>query len=243
MKRPGLFLGFLLIFSLLANANELSNQPYLKAQINPFDKASIQRGAKLTIKYCINCHSLHFLRYNSILQEIGIEVVKPGDLVKTSMLAQDAKQWFGVSPPDLSLEARIRSADWLFSYLMSFYKDPTQIWGSNNLMYPQVKMPNVLLNLQGEQEASFRQKTVVIDNKSQTIWMIDHLVLTKPGEQSPKEFAKTVNDIVNFLTYAAEPIQTNRIYLGFWVVGFLALLATFIYLLLKITDKHYLRKK
>src|SRR5581483_3443181 len=131
-----------------------------------------------------------------------------------AMRAKDGAEWFGVAPPDLTLEARYRGADWIYNYLLSFYVDPNRPWGVNNLVYPEVAMPHVLLELQGEQ----------VKTK-------DGLKLVRQGSMTPEEYQAAVADLVNFLSFVSEPNQTERERIGGWVLVFLGIFVVFSYLL------------
>jgi ubiquinol-cytochrome c reductase cytochrome c1 subunit len=240
----------LLLQPILIKAESEQNNRFIEqAQINLKDKASLQRGAKWFMNYCSGCHSLKYLRYNRLALDLGIideigkinaKLVKANliftnakitDAINTSMSEKDAKQWFGDAPPDLSLTARSRGSNWLYSYLISFYSDPKRPWGTNNLLYPDVAMPNVLINLQGEQIPIYHDEIQNIDGKKQIVKVIDHVATTKPGLMSPVQFNAMVNDLVNFLTYVSEPEQTKRIQLGIWVLLFLVIFAIITFLL------------
>lgn len=198
------------------------------------DQASLQRGAKLYVNYCQSCHTMRYVRFKTMAKDIGMvnekgEVLE--DIVKTNlnfisesihdsitngMLPSDGQKWFGVPPPDLTLETRVRGTDWVYTYLKSFYIDPSRPWGVNNTVFPSVAMPHVLLELQGEQ---------VLDPKTH------QLTLVKPGTQSVQEYDQTVTDLVNFLDYSAEPIKLKRQKIGIGVMIFLVIFLVFAYLL------------
>ena len=206
-----------------------------KAPIDLTDYASLQRGARLFMNECSGCHSLKFTRYDALAKGLEItneegkvldSVVKDSlmfvggsitDPIYTAMQPKEAEKWFGIAPPDLTLVARYRGVDWLYSYLRSFYVDPTKAWGVNNLVYPDVAMPHVLLNLQGEQE-------LTKDGKLQ---------LVKKGSLTPEEYDKAVADLVNFLSFVGEPAQLERRKIGGWVLVFLGIFLVFSYLLKK----------
>lgn len=203
-----------------------------KPHIDVEDFASLQRGARLFMNECAGCHSLQYMRYDALAKGIEItdengkvldQVVKDNliftgvgitDPIKSAMRPQDAANWFGLAAPDLTLEARYRGVDWIYTYLRSFYVDQDRPWGVNNLVYPDVAMPHVLVNLQGEQ----------ILNET-------GLSLAKKGSMTPAEFDAAMSDIVNFLAYVAEPHQTLRRRIGIWVLVFLGIFLIFSYLL------------
>jgi ubiquinol-cytochrome c reductase cytochrome c1 subunit len=239
MRRVHLIV-LLLIFSLPTWASE-SSIHLEKAPINLNDKASLQRGAGLFVNYCLGCHSLQYIRYNRMAKGIGIveangqvndQLVKDNlifsdtkifDPIRSAMPIEKAKDWFGVAPPDLTLIARVRGADWLYTYLRSFYKDPKRPWGTNNVLIAGVAMPNVLLTLQGEQLPVYKT------SKETTDPIVDHLVLVGNGTMSTPQFNRAMADIVNFLAYVAEPERQERHYLGLWVIVYLLILLILLY--------------
>lgn len=204
-----------------------------KAKIDPTDKVSLLRGAKHFVTYCLGCHSAKYMRYlrialdagtdeKTVLREIAPEGAGIYDQLHTAMNKHDAEKWFGVQPPDLSLIARSRGADWLYTYLKSYYKDSARPFGVNNLVFPDTAMPNPLWQLQGEQIAQQRK----------TIWgERTELELEQPGTLSEKEFDLFVNDLVNFLVYVGEPVQQERKHLGRFVLLFLLVFAVLAYML------------
>lgn len=190
-----------------------------KAPIEPSDQASLQRGARTFINNCLNCHSANYMRYNR-LQDIGLTekqikenllftAEKVGDPMTTAMNKKDAKKWFGVAPPDLSVEVRARGADWVYTYMRSFYRDETRPSGWNNLVFDKVAMPHVLYELQGEQALNHETHT---------------LTLTKSGKLSVEEYDALVGDLTNFMAYMAEPAKQQRNRLGWFVLLFLGVL-------------------
>jgi ubiquinol-cytochrome c reductase cytochrome c1 subunit len=219
-----------LLLPLMAIANE--GVKLDRAPIDPNNQASLQRGAKTFVNYCLNCHSAAYMRYNR-LQDIGLtdEQIKSnlmfagekvGDTMTVSMPKADAKAWFGVTPPDLSVEARARGADWLYSYLRGFYRDDTRPTGWNNVVYEKVAMPHVLWSLQGEQ-------ILKVDEKTDT----HHLVLEKQGAMTPAEYDATIADLVNYLVFMAEPFKERDKNLGLLVLAFLGLMFVLTYYLKK----------
>lgn len=215
--------------------------PLAKAPIDPHNKASLQRGAKYFVNYCMGCHSLEHQRYNRLARDIGLtdEQVKDnliftgakvGDTMKNAMPKAAAKQWFGVTPPDLTLIARSRGVDYLYTYLQTFYKDPTRPFGVNNAAFPNAGMPHVLWELQGMQEPVYAMHKDAAGNEVKTIASFK---LTQPGSLSPPEFKEAMADLTNFLAYVAEPIKLERQHIGVWVLLFLALTTVVFYLLKK----------
>jgi ubiquinol-cytochrome c reductase cytochrome c1 subunit len=188
------------------------------------------------MQYCIGCHSLKHLRYSRIAQDLKLsdeEVknrlmlpgAKPQESLKGAMDDADSRAWFGTEAPDLSLIARVRGDDWLFNYLKGFYADPLRSSGTNNLVYHEVAMPNVLWELQGVQVPIYKH----VDG----IEVIQSLVLEAPGKMNPKEFDQFVTELVAFLIYAGEPSQFQRLLLGKYVIFALILLAILFFRLKK----------
>lgn len=213
-----------------------------RADIDLGNKASLQRGAKYFVNYCMGCHSLEYSRYNRVAADLEIpedlvqenliftrdrkgELHKVGDKMDIAMDAADAAGWFGAAPPDLTLNARVHGPDWLYTYLRTFYVDPSRPLGVNNLAFPNVGMPHVLWPLQGWQE-----KVVEVgeDGHEHT-----RLELVQAGTLTSAEYDKVVRDIVAFLTYVAEPAKLERYRLGVWVLLFLGFFFVFAYYLKK----------
>ena len=206
---------------------------------NVNDTASLQRGAKWYVNYCLSCHSLDYMRYNrlaedlqlsedEVMQNLVFSDAKFPDTMNISMDAEQAEAWFGQTPPDLSLVGRSRGADWLYTYLLGFYKDENGSW--NNTVLANAAMPHVLWRLQGIQTPVYRQETT---ETGFTHEVIDHFELTTPGTQSAEEYEETARDLATFLQYVGEPAVLQRKSLGVWVILFLALF-TFIAYLLKV---------
>jgi ubiquinol-cytochrome c reductase cytochrome c1 subunit len=207
-----------------------------KAPINPNNKASLQRGAKIFVNYCLNCHSAAYMRYNR-LADIGLseEQIKSnllftdgkvGDTMTVAMTKPDGSAWFGAAPPDLSVEARARSADWLYSYMRGFYRDESRPTGWNNVVFDKVAMPHVLWQLQGIQ---------VLKPEAQTghAAVTSRLVLEEPGLLSPAQYNAMVADLVNYLVFMSEPAKHKRLHLGVYVLLYLGLLFVLTYFLKK----------
>ena len=208
------------------------------ANVDPHDAISIQRGARTFVNYCLNCHSANSMRYNR-LEDLGLTeqqvkdnllfaTEKVGDPMTISANRKDQKQWFGVEPPDLSVVARSRGTDWLYTYLRTFYRDGKRPTGWNNLAFPDVAMPHVLWQLQGSQV----MKTESSEHDGQKV---EHrkLVLERPGSLSTIEYDKLARDLVNFLSYMGEPEKTKRSQIGIVVLFFLLLLLVPAWLLKK----------
>ncbi len=196
------------------------------ANIDLTDHAAMQRGAKYFVNYCQGCHSLKYVRYElfenfgltkeQILNNLMFSEGKIGDLITTSMPEGASADWFGTAPPDLTLEARLRHghADWIYTYLKGFYVDESRPFGVNNVVFPNVGMPHVLMELQGVQEA-------VIEEDEHGNKHVKELKLVKPGRLSPEEYDQLARDLTTFLTYVAEPVKLERQHLGIWVMLFL----------------------
>ncbi|WP_221801748.1 cytochrome c1 [Oceanobacter mangrovi] len=212
------------------------------------DKASLQRGAKTFMNYCMGCHSLEHARFNRMAKDLDIPEAlmmenlvfdtdkKFGDLATIGMQVEDSKKWFGATPPDLTLVARVRRPDWVYTYLRSFYVDPSRPWGVNNVVFKDVGMPNVLAALQGNQHLGTAPVTVGYDTLTGqpiTEEQEHTLYLAEEGQLSEAEFDNLVFDLVNFLTYSAEPIAVERQRLGWWVLLFLAIFFVPVYMLNK----------
>jgi ubiquinol-cytochrome c reductase cytochrome c1 subunit len=200
------------------------------------NEASLQRGARNFMNYCSGCHSAKYVRYNRVAADLHIgeaelrqnlmfTTEKPADTIVSAMPAADAKKWFGVVPPDLSLMARSRGTAYLSAFLHSFYRDPSRPTGVNNTMLPGTAMPHVLSTLQGVQTAEFKTE----DGRSEFV----KFDLTDKGSLTPAQYDDFVRDTVNFLEYIGEPVQATRQDLGVWVTLFLLLFAAFAYMLYK----------
>jgi ubiquinol-cytochrome c reductase cytochrome c1 subunit len=215
-----------------------------RAPIDPADVVSLQRGAHAFVNYCLNCHSASYMRYNR-LRDIGLtdEQIrdnllftggKVGDLMKIAVDPQEAKEWFGTAPPDLTVVARSRSSgagsgpDWLYTYLRTFYRDPTRPTGWNNVVYPNVAMPHALWQLQGEQVLKEAQ-----EQGPGYMRTVHKLVLDKPGTLEPAEYDQLVADLVNYMTYMSEPARDDRVKIGLYAMIVLFVLTALAYALKK----------
>ncbi|MGQ0544105.1 MAG: cytochrome c1 [Betaproteobacteria bacterium] len=191
---------------------------------DPTDQVSLQAGARTYVNYCLGCHGLQYMRYNR-LRDLGLTedqirdnlmftADKVGETMKTPMNPKESKAWFGVPPPDLSVVARSRGADWLYTYLRTFYRDAKAATGWNNAVFANVAMPHALWTLQGERRLE--------DGK---------LVQAARGMQSPTEYDATVRDLVNFLVYVGEPSALERRAWGIWTLFVLGILFILTWLL------------
>ena len=201
------------------------------------DLAALQNGAKLFVNYCLNCHSAAFMRYNR-MRDIGLTedqikknlvfaTEKVGETMQAALDPKQAKAWFGATPPDLSVIARSRAghngtgADYLYTYLRTYYRDDTKATGWNNLVFPSVGMPNVLWELQGLRTAKFAEEKDPHD-ESKTVHKFAGFEQTAPGKLTPAQYDLAVADLVAFLQWMGEPAQNQRVRLGVWVLIFMA---------------------
>ena len=200
------------------------------------DNAALQNGAKLFVNYCLNCHSAAYMRYNR-LRDIGLSEQqiktsllfasdKVGDTMKVALDPKQAKAWFGGVPPDLTVIARSRAgaggsgADYLYTYLRTYYRDESKATGWNNLAFPDVAMPHALWQLQGERQPIFEKKT---EHGRDTEVFTGRWEVTQAGTLDPRSYDAAVADLVAFLQWAGEPVQKSRVQLGAWVLLFLSL--------------------
>jgi ubiquinol-cytochrome c reductase cytochrome c1 subunit len=193
------------------------------------NQASLQRGARNFVNYCQGCHSAKYVRYNRLAADIGLseqQVIdnlmftgdSPHATMVTGISPADAKRWFGVTPPDLTLIARSKGPDYVYTFLKSFYVDPTRPTGVNNLALPGAAMPHVLWQLQGTQEAVWEGHT---DAQGNVQKQFKEFKLAQPGTMDAEQYDAFVRDIVNFLDYVGEPVQIKRQSLGYVVIAFL----------------------
>lgn len=209
-----------------------------KANNDVANVASLQRGARNFVNYCLGCHSAKYVRYNQLARDLGMSeeqvianlmfgAAKPTETMDIAMRSADAQRWFGQAPPDLSLIARSKGVDYVYSFLRSFYLDPARPNGVNNLALPNASMPHVLWELQGLQTAIFEEE----EHNG-----MKHIVFRKfehasAGTLTPEQFDEFVRDTVNFLDYIAEPMKLKRQNLGLLVITFLLVFGLFAYLL------------
>lgn len=197
--------------------------PLDKAPIDTSDNASLQRGAETFVNYCLTCHGASFMRYNrhrdigldtdaAVLDKLILTGQKTGDLMLSAMRRNEGEDWFGVAPPDLSVIARAKGADWLYTYLRAFYRDSETVPGWNNLVFDRAAMPHVLYEFQGEQKLVVQE----VDGKE-----VKSLELTKPGTMTVDEYDHYVADLVNYMVYLGEPIANERKRIGMIVMMFL----------------------
>jgi len=212
-----------------------------KARIDPTNQESLQRGARTFVNYCLSCHSAKYQRYNRMARDLGMsedDVIqnlmftgdKIGETMDIALSTRNAEKYFGAPPPDLTLVARVRGVDWLYTYLRTFYLDNTRPFGVNNLVFDKVGMPHVLWELQGWQKPVYETETDSQGHEHETIVGLE---LTEQGTQTPAEYDRTVRDLVNFLAYMGEPIKLERQALGIKVLLFLFVLLILTILLKK----------
>ncbi len=227
----------MLAFGLAAGAHASGGDlVWDKAPSKTNDLPALQNGAKLFVNYCLNCHSAAFMRFNR-LKDIGLSeqqikdnllvgTDKVGDTMKSAIDPRQAKDWFGANPPDLTLIARSRSghggtgADYLYTYLRTYYRDPTKATGWNNLAFPNVGMPHVLWELQGEREPIFDK----IEEHGHKVEVFKGWRQVSPGSMTPAQYDHAVGDLVSYLQWMAEPGQNSRVRIGVWVLLFLLVL-------------------
>ncbi len=212
-----------------------------EANIDLSDQASLQRGAKYFVNYCLSCHSAKYQRYNRMAKDLGLteqEVIdnlmfttdKIGDTMNIAMTEQQGTAWFGNPPPDLSVLIRARGVDYIYTYLRSFYLDEKRPFGVNNTVFPDVGMPHVLWELQGTQKAVYK---VEKDSAGHDVEVFDRFEPVTPGLLSAEEYDQLARDLTAFLSYVGEPIQMERKRLGVWVLLFIAVFFVLAYLLKK----------
>jgi ubiquinol-cytochrome c reductase cytochrome c1 subunit len=228
-----LFAPLAVLFAASSNASEAGYR-LDRAPIDPNDIVSIQSGARTFTNYCLNCHGAQFMRYNR-LTDIGLTEAqikdnllfagdKVGDTMKTSMTVKDGKAWFGVAPPDLSVIARARGSDWLYTYLRTFYRDPNTATGWNNAVFPNVGMPHALWTLQGEK--GLELVTTQAGGHASTEYKWTQL---SEGRMSTTQYDTMVRDLVNYMVWMGEPAASTRKKAGVVVLFFLSVLFVLAY--------------
>ncbi|MDZ4145385.1 MAG: cytochrome c1 [Burkholderiales bacterium] len=232
-----IILGFIAALGLAMGAHAASGEgiAWDKAPNKTNDLAALQNGAKIFVNYCMNCHSAAFMRYNR-LTEIGLTeqqikdnllfaTDKIGDTMKAAIDPKQAKDWFGGVPPDLTLVARSRAghggsgADYLYTYLRTYYKDDTKPTGWNNLTFPNVGMPHVLWELQGDRQPVYEEA----EEHGHPVKVFKGWQQITPGTMTPLQYDQAVGDLVNYLQWMAEPAQKTRVRVGVWVLLFLGI--------------------
>lgn len=267
MKPAALVAGLLFAVAGIAYG---SSGPALRMEpvdTDPRDVASLQRGARLFVNYCLNCHSAKYVRYNrltdlglteaqisgnlvltgSFLETAeGVRVVptKLGETMQVAMRASDAKDWLNAAPPDLSVESRVRGPQWLYNYLLGFYRDDRSVTGWNNLVFPNVGMPHALWELSGtnklvttefptahaaEGEAIANKAIALVEPTRDGKFLLKTLAIDTPGSMTSAEYRQASADLVNFLDYLGEPTKLKRERIGLVVLLFLGVLFVFVY--------------
>ena len=210
-----------------------------KAPIKTNDLVSLQNGAKLFVNYCLNCHSAAFMRFNR-LKDIGLTdqqikdnllftTEKVGETMKAAIDPKQAKDWFGANPPDLTVIARSRAgsggsgADYLYTYLRTYYPDETKATGWNNLVFPSVGMPHVLWELQGKRVPVYDTVT----EHGHDVQLFKGWKQITPGTMTPAQYDQAIGDLVNYMQWMGEPAQNTRVRVGVWVLLFLSVLTLF----------------
>ncbi len=255
MKKQLTAVAFSMLLGLTATAAMAAGDadtPLFNVDINVFDVASIQKGARTFTDYCLGCHSAGYMRFKRLARDLGYSeeeveqyLLPPGrelgNTMDSAMSSELGTELFGIEPPDLSLVARSRGEQWLYSYFLSFYQDDERSLGWNNTVFPNASMPHVLWELQGtqvlaQQPAEHGEEHAAGDEQhdehSGHPNPADQFELLEPGLQSPEEYRRTIQDLVTFLVYLSEPAQLQRHSLGIWVILFLVIF-TFIAWLLK----------
>ena len=234
LRLAGVLLAASACAPMLAGAEE--HEGMKPAQVNVANTASVQRGARVYFNYCSGCHSIKYMSYSRLAEDLKLSAAevlsnfaftgaKIGDQVISHMPAENSQEWFGKTPPDLSLEARAKGPDWVYNYLRSFYIDSSSAIGWNNTVFPNASMPNPLWELQGVQVA---HRAAAKPGEEAAV---EKLELAQKGKQSPDEFDETARDVTAFLTYVAEPAALQRESIGVWVLLFLAAFTFLAYLL------------
>jgi ubiquinol-cytochrome c reductase cytochrome c1 subunit len=229
----------LLLWALTLPALSLAATDHVRldpAPIDIQDVVSIQRGAKVFVNYCLTCHSAKAMRYSQLTQlglteeqvreNLMFTTDKIGEPMTVALRAADAKEWFGVVPPDLSVIARSRSPDWLYTFLRSYYRDDETATGWNNVVFENVAMPHVLWGLQGQQVLKAAEQ-----RDAHGAGPVKTLVSATPGTLSEREYNGLVADLVNYLVYMSEPNRAKRVQIGYAVLLALAVLFVLFYLL------------
>lgn len=235
---------------LSASAAGGAGVPLDSIEIDLTNKESLQRGMKTFVNRCMGCHEAGYQRFERSAQDLGIpnELVeeylifdpnrKIGDHMKIAMSKEDAAGWLGAPPPDLTLETRLRGADWVYTYLRSFYLDESRPWGVNNVVFPDVGMPNVLEDLQGKVVNHCTPEELLHGGHDEIDPLTGKkmggcLTVAEPGSMTPEEFDRTIYDLVNYMAYVGEPSRLESESIGIKVLIFLAILFVFAFALKK----------
>lgn len=238
MKMKHCITAALTALMLSVNASAAGGGDYDHAPINIKDTASLQRGATMFVNYCMGCHSMQYMRWGRLGEDLGLTdqeveefLIKGDQTVNDSMLSSmpydQATEWFGKAPPDLSLTARARTADWVYTFLRSYYLTDE---GWNNTLLANSAMPHVLWELQGIPRPVMAEVTAA---NGETRTVIESVELEEPGLMTPEEYDATITDITAFLAYVAEPAALDRLAMGPWVLLFLVVFTFLAWLLYK----------
>ncbi len=242
------FIAIMMVLMPVAANAAGAKAPLDHIEIDHANKESLQRGMQTFVNYCLGCHSAEYQRFERAAVDLGMpnELVqenlifgdqKVGEQMTNAMPKAEAAVWFGTAPPDLTLESRLRGEDWLYTYLRSFYEDKSRPWGVNNVVFPDVGMPNVLEGLQGVQKNHCTQEELIHQKKEidplTGLQIGGCLTLAEKGTQSAEEFDKTVYDLVNFMSYMGNPVMLESRSLGTKVLIFLAIFFVFAFALKK----------
>ncbi len=236
-----LIMFFILVFWPVIGMSTGNHQQGYDIHVDTSDVRSLQRGARIFVNYCMGCRSASYMRYNRLGTDLGISeetlkanfmfgTDKPGNTMDIAMKSTDAVRFFGVAPPDLSVVARSRGEDWMYTYFMTFYRDPSRPFGVNNMQFKDTAMPHVLWELQGFQKPVY--KTMTLDDGTE-VDVIGSLEQESEGKMKPDEYKNTVYDLVNFLVYLAEPAKFKRQKIGIWVIVYLLSFLVLAYMLKK----------
>lgn len=239
MRKSWVLITIALLWSGLALAEE-GGIALLHSGTDIRNTDSLQRGARNFMNYCSGCHSLQYLRYNRMAEDLKIpESELTANLMFTadkavdtinSAMPKDAESWFGKQPPDLSLMARARGVDYIYSFLKGFYVDKTRPWGVNNLYLPSAAMPDVLAGIQGLQKPVFKNEPDAGGSARMVLVGVDSMTA---GSMKPEEYDQFARDTANFLDYAGEPVKAKRQSMGVFVTLFLLVFFAFAYMLKK----------
>ena len=209
--------------------------PGYEIRVDLENRASLQRGAKYFTNYCLSCHALAHSRYRRVGEDLGLTEAmvrdnliftgrRVGETMEVAMDPRDAEEWFGAAPPDLSVLARQKGAEYIYQYLMTFYRDDARPWGVNNWRFPNTAMPHVLWQLQGLQEA-------ILEPREDGVMAVAGLRPAAAGAKSPEEYRQVAVDLTTYLAYVSEPARLERESMGVWVLAFLLVLIGLTYFL------------
>ncbi len=209
-----------------------------RVDLDVHNRVSLQRGARIFHNYCLSCHSAQYMRYGRMADDLGLprEVVEENlmfttdsiyDTMTVAMPPEDAEQWYGQAPPDLTLIARSHGPDHIYNFMRSFYRDDERPSGMNNRELSNTSMPHVLVELQGVQEAVYEE----VEVNGETEQRFVGFEIVREGSMSPREYDRAMTDLVNYMTYISEPARLKREKLGLWVIIFLAVFTVLAYLL------------